>query len=401
MGPESNSGGPELLDKTQGSSGSPKRRAYRPGLARRFSAPEAPLKTCSIPTGQVRAHMESWLLDLTSAACSPRTLEGDRFLVGRLAWWLAREKQPRLDQDALRDFLLYVRGAHALPEGRWGEIGQTWESHRQAAKTQRGYKPPSVRYRAVSVRTLSNYWVVLRAFVNWCLAQGILDELRLPPRPRALEGDFRVFSAEEKRRITAAAAAGACGKGYSAQDRKLFGRRDHALVLVLLGCGLRASEACALRWEDVDLTEGRVRVRSHDQGGGAKGNKSRTVWVHRDVCRALRTWESALGAALGAAPDQPIFCALSGRTPGGAMSRGGLLKLVGRIGELAGVEDCHPHAFRHTFATSYLIQTGDLAALQEMLGHESVEMSRKYARFAEVDLAAKARRFHPLGGGGK
>lgn len=382
-----------MLDRVPGSS---KTARHRTGLSRRLTAATpAPARRDTIPTSQILPSMEAWLLDLTSAACSPRTLESNGFLVGRLAWWLTREGRQVLDAEALRDFLLYIRSAHELPEGRWGELGQTIEDHQEASRHRRGYRPASMRYKAVSVRTLSNYWVVLRAFVNWCIARGILDELRLPPRPRALENDFRVFSEDERRRIVEAAQAGAV-VGYSAADRKLFGKRDGAIVLVLLGCGLRASEACALRWEDVDLVEGRVRVRSRDQGGGAKGNKSRTVWIHRDICRALRAW---MMASPTTESHQSVFPALSGRSPGAPMSRGGLLIAIKRIGEAAGVDDVHPHAFRHTFATSYLIQTGDLAALQEMLGHESVEMSRRYARFAEVDLASKARRFHPLEGG--
>lgn len=382
--------------KMQGSpaSGGPKR--YRAALSRRFTSPApTPQSRESVPTDRVASCLESWLLDLTSACVSPRTLEHNRFLIGRLDWWLKREGRQALDADALRDFLLYIRSAHELPEGRWGERGETREDHEVAARRRRGYKPASMRYKPVAARTVRNYWTILRAFVNWLVAQDIVSGIRMPQKAKAPTSDFRVFTREEAERLVETARGGVCASCYSAPEREIFGKRDGALMLLMLGTGLRASEVCALQWGDVDIAEGRLRVRSHDQGGGAKGNKSRTVHFHRDLGRALRAWFVCYP---GAESDAAVFPSLGGGQPGQPMTRGGLLKLCKRVGEAAGVGDCRPHAYRHYFATQYLVQTSDLATLQEMLGHESVEMSRRYARFAEVDLAAKARRFHPLGG---
>jgi integrase len=68
------------------------------------------------------------------------------------------------------------------------------------------------------------------------------------------------------------------------------------------------------------------------------------------------------------------------------MDRHALLKLIHRLAQVAGVQDAHPHKFRHTFAIEYLRNRGNERTLQDMLGHESLEMLRTYTRIAQVDM---------------
>lgn len=129
--------------------------------------------------------------------------------------------------------------------------------------------------------------------------------------------------------------------------------RDRAILLALLDTGLRASELTALRL---------------------------AVW------RYLATRETVKAS--------PLFATRQGT----ALERAGLLHLVQRIGERAGVTGVHPHRFRHTFAIWFLRNGGNPLELQRMLGHEKLETVLIYVRLAEVDIERAAKAASPVDG---
>ena len=72
-----------------------------------------------------------------------------------------------------------------------------------------------------------------------------------------------------------------------------------------------------------------------------------------------------------------------------------VLQLVKRLGENAGVINVYPHRFRHTFAIEFLRNGGNVFELQQLLGHSDLEMSRRYAQIAQIDLETSARKASP------
>lgn len=160
--------------------------------------------------------------------------------------------------------------------------------------------------------------------------------------------------------------------------------RDRAILLALLDTGLRASELTALRLADYEEKRGRMRVLH------GKGDKERTVFLG-DTSR-LAVWRYL--ATRETAKTSPLFATRQGM----ALERAGLLHLVQRIGDRAGVTGVHPHRFRHTFAIWFLRNGGNPLELQRMLGHEKLETVLIYVRLAEVDIERAAKAASPVDG---
>ncbi|KZC16720.1 MULTISPECIES: tyrosine recombinase XerC [unclassified Rhodanobacter] len=157
--------------------------------------------------------------------------------------------------------------------------------------------------------------------------------------------------------------------------------RDRAMLELFYSSGLRLSELCGLRWLALDLDEGEVRVLG-------KGGKTRIVPVGRHAVAALR----ALGAEHGMPADGPVF---PGR--GGAPINPRTVQL--RMNKLAlqqGIpKHIHPHLLRHTFASHMLESSGDLRAVQELLGHADIATTQIYTHLDFQHLARVYDAAHP------
>ena len=157
--------------------------------------------------------------------------------------------------------------------------------------------------------------------------------------------------------------------------------RDRAMLELFYSSGLRLSELTGLRWLHVDLEGGEVRVLG-------KGGKTRIVPVGRFAVEALR----ALGAQEGMGHDTPIF-----RGRGGAPISPRAVQLrVDKLARLHGFpKHIHPHLLRHTFASHMLESSGDLRAVQELLGHADIATTQIYTHLDFQHLAKVYDAAHP------
>ncbi|WP_449426974.1 tyrosine recombinase XerC [Rhodanobacter umsongensis] len=157
--------------------------------------------------------------------------------------------------------------------------------------------------------------------------------------------------------------------------------RDRAMLELFYSSGLRLSELVGLRWVDLDLDGGEVRVLG-------KGSKTRIVPVGRHAVAALR----ALGAEQGMPADSAVF-----RGRGGAPINPRTVQL--RMNKLAlqqGIpKHIHPHLLRHTFASHMLESSGDLRAVQELLGHADIATTQIYTHLDFQHLAKVYDAAHP------
>lgn len=213
---------------------------------------------------------------------------------------------------------------------------------------------------------------VITAFGRWAERGGY--ELggigQSVPRPRLDPAVPRALPAEDLERVGAAVARSPL--------------RTKALFTLILECGLREAEACALRVRDVDLTtrgqEG-VRVRG-------KGSKERFIplpagYRSRALLRRLVRARAA---------DEFVFSARGSLEP----STSGVRKAWARMCADAGVEGYSVHCLRHTAATKMLERTGDLQLVSYLLGHSSVSVT---ARYTLRSNAALRRAMESAGGG--
>lgn len=237
-------------------------------------------------------------------------------------------------------------------------------------------------------KTVKNAWVALSSFWTWAETEiGAVHVMRKVARPKATDRIAQPFSEDEVRALLAATETKQIWDNAHKKfhpGRRPTAERDQAMLMVFLDCGLRVSELCDLRVMDYDRKQGRLIVEH------GKNDKQRAVFMGQRAQRALWRYLTRREDAKG---TEPLFP--SSRTRGKFFETVAVRLLIVRMGERAGVAGATPHRFRHTFAINFLRNGGNLFALQAMLGHSSLEMVRRYARIAEVDVAEAARRASP------
>jgi integrase/recombinase XerD len=213
--------------------------------------------------------------------------------------------------------------------------------------------------------TIARRLAALRAFYRHEQLIGARDDnpaAGIPP-PRRSRRLPRTLSVGEAERLVEAAAG--------TTPRAL---RDHALVELLYGSGLRVSEAVALDLGAVDLDERLVRCLG-------KGGKQRVVPIGRSAAEALRRYLARGRPHLDRRHRSELFL----NAKGGPLTRAGVFFLLKRLAERAGLEPArvHPHLLRHSFATHLLEGGADLRSVQEMLGHANLATTELYTHVTD------------------
>lgn len=240
---------------------------------------------------------------------------------------------------------------------------------------------------SVSKKTRLNYHTGLSALWTWMVLRGlavknVVREVK-PPKPEIREID--PFSQEDIRLIMHSLGKSKPHfmRGKPNVTRSLpEERRNRAILLLLLDTGIRASELCDLTIKDFDLRNKKVKV-------FGKGAKERFIPVSPTTAEAIWRYLYSKGEAPVIAP---LFTTISGRR----LDKDNLRHMTVTSGERAGVSNCHPHRFRHTFAINFLRNGGSIYALQEILGHSSLEMVKRYLQIANADIEQAHRIASPV-----
>lgn len=225
-----------------------------------------------------------------------------------------------------------------------------------------------------SPRSLARVLSTWRGFFDWLARQREVAAnpcagVRPPRAPKHLP---RTLSPDEAVSLVAL------------EDDSLLGIRDRALFELAYSCGLRVSELTGLDLDAVDSRSGEVRVTG-------KGSKTRIVPVGAPALDAIRRW-IAVRAGLVKPGEAALFVGRSGRR----LPPREVQRRIKRRALAAGLPmDVHPHMLRHSFASHVLQSSGDLRAVQEMLGHASIASTQVYTHLDFQHLAKVYDQAHP------
>jgi integrase/recombinase XerD len=232
-----------------------------------------------------------------------------------------------------------------------------------------GLAPASIR------RTVS----ALRSYFKFLLGEGTItmdpsDRLELPARWRTLPD---VLSVEETGKLLSA----------PTMDDPLY-FRDHAMLEVAYGAGLRVSEWISLATRDVLVNEGLIRV-------FGKGSKERLVPIGRSALAAVVIYLRELRPKIERGRGKGVLF-LNAR--GEPLTRMGAWKILRKYTARSGLSKrISPHTLRHSFATHLLEGGADLRAVQEMLGHADISTTQIYTHVDREYLRSVHKQYHPRG----
>jgi integrase/recombinase XerC len=169
-------------------------------------------------------------------------------------------------------------------------------------------------------------------------------------------------------------------------DDDILSQRDHAILELFYSSGLRLSELVNLNIDQLDFTEGTVTVTG-------KGNKTRIVPLGARAATAIKTWlEIRHQLLIGNSVEKAVFVSKQGRRISGRNIEYRLKTWSIKQGINSSV---HPHMLRHSFATHILQNSGDLRAVQEMLGHANISTTQVYTHLDYQHLTKVYDAAHP------
>ena len=245
------------------------------------------------------------------------------------------------------------------------ETIDSWHVRAFAAESHRkGLAPRSIARRLSAVRSFLRSEVV-----HGRLQANAAVGISAPKPPRRLPG---TLDADQVAQL------------LEATEDEALGVRDRAILELFYSSGLRLAELVGLDLDDLDFGDKTVRVTG-------KGNKTRVVPVGRLALEAIREW---LPVRLGLAAPSERAVFVSQR--GGRLSRRSVQSRLDRWSKRKGsARHLHPHLLRHSFASHLLESSGDLRAVQELLGHASISTTQVYTHLDFQHLASTYDKAHP------
>lgn len=231
--------------------------------------------------------------------------------------------------------------------------------------------------------TLARRAAAARSFFGWAQDEGLIEH----------DPSLRLIAPKRGRTLPTVASQDAMtallnGRRDAAAGGDPIALRDHAILELLYGAGIRVSELCGVDVDDLDLDRGTVRVLG-------KGSKERVVPFGVPARTALGAYLSRGRPVFAARADSPAPAVFLGARSGRIGPRTVYTVVAEALAPFIGAETVGPHALRHTAATHLLDGGADLRAVQELLGHASLGTTQIYTHVSAERLAATYRLAHP------
>jgi len=205
--------------------------------------------------------------------------------------------------------------------------------------------------------------------------EGVRAPKAARPLPKALAVDQAVALAEARNTHTA--------PGLDA--------RDHAIVELLYGCGLRVAELVGLDAQPGPQASGWIDMADATTHVRGKGDKRRSVPVGSPALKAVQQWLEQR-PSIASLHEPALFVSRLGTRLSAGQLRLRLKQLALQTGVPTSV---HPHMLRHSFASHLLQSSGDLRAVQELLGHANISTTQNYTRLDFGHLSRVYDAAHP------
>ncbi len=283
-------------------------------------------------------------------------------VVQRWLDYLRHEKgaSPHTVEAYLRDLAQLAAEHPAFAAGDWQAVHEADLRRILGKRFRQGVKSASLK------RWLS----AIRTFYRWLDRQGLsggnpADGIRAPKGARSLPAVMEVDVIAH------------LIHSLPADER---GLRDRLILELFYGCGLRLSELASLRRGQLDFENGQIRVTG-------KGNKTRIVPFSGKAVEAARQW-------LQQQPGQARDWLFPGRN--GHLHVNTIQKMLQRRARQAGIpQHLHPHLLRHSYASHLLQSSGNLRAVQLLLGHASISTTQVYTHLDFQHLMRVYEKTHP------
>jgi integrase/recombinase XerD len=228
----------------------------------------------------------------------------------------------------------------------------------------------------LSKKTLLNCHIGLSSLWHWATDEGLCTEntMHKVARPRPEIRAIQPLTHEEVDKLFNAM----CSMEYTVPGKRSCSSplpylRTRAMMLIMFDNGIRELELCHIRAKDLSPTTIKVF---------GKGDKERLLPISEVTYEAIQDYfrEERPGGPPKNSEDY-VFITKTERS----LTGDGLYHIIARVGARAGVK-AYPHKFRHTFAINFLINGGNVFALQAILGHASLEMGKRYLAIAMADI---------------
>jgi site-specific recombinase XerD len=232
---------------------------------------------------------------------------------------------------------------------------------------ERGMSPYTVQGKVRALKAFSS-WLFREAYIS----DNLLSNFKLPKVPTNLIEPLT--SAEVDQLVN-------CQSPLTA-----IGCRDISILIVMLDTGVRLSELCGLRFGDAHVEQGYLKVMG-------KGGKERIMPIGASAQKMLWRYVIHFRPEPLVKADNYLFLTLDGKP----LRANAVKLLMRRWSKKAGIPRLHAHLCRHTFATNYLIHNcGDVFRLQQILGHNSLEMVRRYVHYASSQSLINSKTLSPV-----
>jgi site-specific recombinase XerD len=228
----------------------------------------------------------------------------------------------------------------------------------------------------LSASSVHGHVRTLRAFFGWLVNEGFIEAnpaKDLKP-PKVYQKVISTLSDDEIRAILALFT-----------PMNVSNTRNQTIFMLMLDTGLRMGELINLKMEDIHMNEGLLKVLG-------KGKKERIVPMGSNAQRALQRYLFRYRPQPLCTSIDNVFLSLVGEP----VTENSVKLIFSRLAKKSGISRLHAHLCRHTFATRFLINGGDVFTLQRILGHSTLEMVRHYVNLASDHVVIQHQKYSPL-----